>query len=1694
MAEGGKATETQPTAVDTTLLRKKATVQGSVTRAFNTGQRLLDGDTPISVLQSAADELQVKFRKFEEVCEEILQSLDEKDEKYAEITSVLEKKQDDVMIFKGEVARREERKKERSQDTTQELIRSVKASLSVPKADIMKFDGSPKDYAAFMAYLETHVEAVIDDSTQRLTMMIQACVGLAHDAVSTLLQCKDRKAAYERGKTVLKELFGSNYQVSRAVIEECTTGPPIKGHDKDGMRKLVVAMTRAEITIQESGDSGDLSASSHLVKIYQRLPKHLQHRWNDKVVELQEKGKRPQFEHLRKLIEHYVKSQDNEYASSVSVKKPAESKQSAKTVLSINESKMCVICKQDHYLNQCDNFRGMNLKERHEVVMKNQLCRNCLHSGHISTKCKRSSLCKKCPHKHNDLLHDDEFKSRGPSGSVASDSTASQSNSSTVGIACVDVVIEGKDSFIKCKAIVDPKSTCNMCTKRLAKRLQLNTMHFDTNLNVATGMYNVKGEKIGETKVYDKDMNDYVVVQDILTMDSIPVAKECIFTNDDLVSFSHLKDVKLPLHSGKDEIDLLIGSGVPKAFHKFEERKGRDDEPYACRLTLGWEVVGSKKHEQVSGSHSYAVSNVESAFFVSRNNSIDGDIQTVFQTDFADGTLFSEKRGMSVDDYKAQKCVESSMSLSDGQFCVGLPWKSDPQNLPSCKEIVLKRLNSLKKRMCRDETFHKNYSEEMQKYIDQGYLEISTNSDTLLRHYIPHHAVFHPRKGSIRIVWDCALSLNDFLFEGPDLLNAIAEVLIRFRRFPYVVCSDIKKMYLSVKVPESDRGALRILWWKDGNVRSDPAEYRATVHMYGAKSSGFVANYCVRKLADEVTDETVSQMIKDDFYVDDQVSSFKDEREAAQVVNRVKEVLIQGGFKLTKFVSNSRLVANSLPKDDLIASTEKMFDVPGFKHSVLGVEWEVMSDSLRFPVGVPEETSPSKRSFLSAAAKVFDPLGMMSPATLPLRATLQEKSHLSWSESDADLEQRWQQVCEVMQLLLSMKVPRCYVPQRLSQVVDVSLHGFCDASNTGYAFVVYVRQVDVSGEVAVSFVIGKSKVVPKFKGHIPQATIPKLELNAAAKLVRLVRRVKDCIDVDASRCVYWCDSMAVLSSIDSTTQRFPVYWSNRLAVIHEFSNEDEWRFVPTKKNPADVGSRGVSAKKFTKDMEFWIYGPEFLKQDENQWPIVEKPKPVPEIVLATAESHAKHSLLSKVIEYYSDLSKLVKVIARLIRFMRATKRQDRQPLSVEDLKQSLMSLIRYEQQSIVKSSIKRLRPISDCLGVLRVQSRLCQAKHLSDDVKFPIILPKNSHLTDLIIGKEHHVSAHAGPRHVLVQLRQKYWVIDGIKSVKRVVSQCRKCREENARSLQQQMSCLPDERITPSYPFQCVGLDYFGPFYCKVGRRRFKRYGCIFVCMASRAVHLECVNSLESSAFLCALMRFVSRRGMPSVIYSDNATNFRGSQDEIKEIRAKNEESLCDFALNKGIEWKFHPPLGSHHGGHYERLIRSVRRTLRGVTSEQEMSDDNLSTVLCEVEKVLNDRPITALSNDPNDELPLTPNLVLLLRGNSCQSMFSENYNGPKLYHKQAQFMADVFWKRWLREYVPMLQTRQKWLDPKRSLKVGDLVLMTGEGYQRGQWPIAKVIEVCKEKDNLVRTVIVKCKSGTKERPVTKLALLEAAE
>ena len=331
-------------------------------------------------------------------------------------------------------------------------------------------------------------------------------------------------------------------------------------------------------------------------------------------------------------------------------------------------------------------------------------------------------------------------------------------------------------------------------------------------------------------------------------------------------------------------------------------------------------------------------------------------------------------------------------------------------------------------------------------------------------------------------------------------------------------------------------------------------------------------------------------------------------------------------------------------------------------------------------------------------------------------------------------------------------------------------------------------------------------------------------------------------------------------------------------------------------------------------------------------------------------------------------------------------------------------------------------------------------KHV--EIKHPVILSKNLHVFQLILHQIHQQLGHAGRNH-RHRHRQRYWIINANSAARRTITECTVCRRYGGKLGEQKMADLPEERVMPDKaPFTDVGVDYFGPQEVKRGRRLVKMYGLQFTCLTSRAVHLELAHTLDTHSCINAMMRFVCRRGPVSSMRSDNGTNFTGANKELKQsLAALNNGKIQGALIQDGIKWSLNTPAAPHQGGIWERLIRSVKSMLSSVVGQH----------VCEVEAILNDRPITKVSDDPNDLEALTPNHILLLKGKPIlpSGIFEQN----DLYTRRrwrVQYIAELFWKRWVSEYLLVMQERQKWTRPRRNLSPGDIVIIADATAPRG--------------------------------------------
>lgn len=1678
----------------------------------------------------------------------------------------------------------------RQNEITAALVEQQR-SMSLPNREIPVFDGDPLQYLHFIRAFEHGVESKANKA-DCLYFLEQFTTGQPRELIRSC-QHMIPERGYNLAKELLREHFGNEYKIAASYIERALAWPNVRSEDVKSLQAFSLFLRSCCNVMEELQHMQELDIPANMKNIIAKLPFKMREQWRTKAHDILEKHNyRARFKDLVAFIERQAKilsdpifgdiqdpspatntkghvkgisrssfSKGNSFATSAT----AMTTPNASSHLQHNTTEdQCVCCNHNHRLENCSRFKLMLHEEKINLLKDKGLCFGCLSSGHINKDCRERMKCQICERKHPTVLHISQRTRPGndnnqpgedfsvaPSSNEMCGHTGAGKSDCCLSVIPVQVKAIKGDKIIQTYAFLDPGSTATFCSERLMQQLNVTGKKMSFLLTTMGHQKVVSTYAIRDLEVSGLNDKLFYELPEVLTQREMPVNKENIITQMELVQWPHLAHIQIP-HINAN-VDLLIGTNAPKLLEPWEVINSCGNSPYAIKTVLGWVVNGPLQgNENVLSKTGLPAATVNRISV----NKLEEMLNLQFSHDFNERVV--DQRAMSREDLKFLDIMDKSVKLQNGHYCVKLPWKHGQPSLPNNISMVKQRLLGLKRRFQRDEQFHKEYTKFFSDMIERGYAEkvpqhhVNKGDMNGRIWYVPHHGVRHSRKGKLRVVFDGGAeykgtSLNNHLLQGPNLTSSLLGVLTRFRQEPIAFMGDIEAMFYQVRVADEDKDCLRFLWWPDGDFTCDMEEYRMNVHPFGAVSSPGCASYALLKMAEDNVSWFISPVIdtiKHNFYVDDCLKSVSTEQEAVNMVKALTDICKNGGFTLTKWISNSRKVLQTVSREHRAKKWETL-DLDRDQlpmERALGLEWCVETDSFKFRLALKERPC-TRRGVLSVISSIYDPIGLLAPVTLPAKMLLQElcRRGCGWDdEVPKDIKGCWTRWLADLEKLSSFSVERCIKPKDFGELSFAQIHHFSDASKDGFGVASYIRIKNDQNRIHVSFLLGKARVTP-----LKSITIPRLELTAAVLATRVDQMLKSELQLQLSPSVFWTDSTSVLKYIRNEDKRFHTFVANRISTIREITEVSQWRYVNTKENPADLASRGLKVDGLLHGGK-WIEGPKFLLKNEQDWPLtvldhslrLDDPEVKKEVVV-NAIIKDSCSPTDRLIAHFSDWHKLKVSVAWLLRFCyvlrektqgaerkltakgpedkgesknkeKLAKEEKPLRLSLQELTQAELAVIRYCQNQRFQleiaalstgkpiskgSEIYKLDPVLD-KGLLRVGGRLSKAS-MPEESKRPFILSKDLHISALILQYIHKHLGHSGRNHTLSMLRKRFWITKACSAVRKMISKCCVCRRFNGRLCNQKMSDLPVERVVPDLPpFTNVGVDYFGPIEVKRGRTLCKRYGVIFTCFASRAVHLEVAPSLDTDACINAIRRFISRRGQVSQIFSDNGTNFVGAARELKEAFSSLDSARVQQVLfQNGIQWNFNPPAASHHGGVWERIIRMIRKVLGSILRQQTLDDDSLLTVLCEAEAILNSRPITKLSEDANDLEPLTPNHILLMKGKPIlpPGVFNEQDLYVKRRWRQVQYIADLFWKRWIKEYLPLLQERHKWNQKRRNLLPGDIVLVADSGAPRGAWPLGRVLETFSDKRGLVRSVKVKTRTNVIERPVTKLCLLQEA-
>lgn len=1402
-------------------------------------------------------------------------------------------------------------------------------------------------------------------------------------------------------------------------------------------------------------------------------------------------------------------------------------------------SRTCSMCKGNHPLYSCNSFLNLTVEDRIKLLDASKLCHNCLRDGHTTDSC-FFGPCKICQKKHNSLIHSQSSDGDASTSAARVNHTppttnehpATSSNHHThtsltfnthtdrlllqpVLLSTAVVYIpDCNNKYHRARAILDSGSQHSYVTQSFISKL--NTQLIQSTVKI-TGV----GQSITQS-THSCTINLQSTTSDFharINCMVLPCITDQLPSAALKINFIRIPEhIKLadPTFYEPSQIDLLLGADI--FWELLSDGRIRLAEgPCLQNSKLGWIISGPlhAKHTHTSNHNT----NKTNCHFT---QTLDNQLKRFWELE----EVPKSGDGLTDDERVCEQLFkDTTLRVENGRFSVRMPLKESADALGDSYAIAKNRFLSLERKLERLPEYKKMYSEFIREYIQLGHMSL-VQTFTKPYYFLPHHGVFreHSTTTKLRVVFDASTStstgksLNDLQLIGPPLQNDVFSILLRFREDKYVACADVEKMYRQVLI-QPDQRDLQLILWREST--SDPLNiYQLNTVTYGCSSAPYLSIRCLQQLASECSDEVVSRTILKDCYVDDLVTGHNDKQALIDICEKVTNVLKSGCFPLRKWVFNFDVSPYSASE---ITSRELALG-ENCQTKTLGLGWTNNTDQFYYTTNLQQVTPITKRTILSVVSQIYDPLGLLSPAIIIAKVMLQKLwlCKLGWDdEVPSDVAASWQQYINTHKHNIgNLRIPR-YVMSAHTQRIE--LHLFTDASQLAFGACAYVRTH--SGDetnnqsITVRLLCAKSKVAP-----LKPVTIPRLELCGALLGARLYAKIIDSLKIQFDTVTFWTDSTIVLGWLRMSPQLLKTFVQNRVAEINEITDSARWLHVGSKHNPADLVTRGLALDALNNNTTWWG-GPPFLREPESNW--LHKSfahtynstlDDLPDIKTHTINMTCQVSTDLISFDRFSSFNRLRRAAAYVLRFVNNTRNKNKLnretgPLTMEELNASVLLLARLSQISSFPNEYHKLKnnlPIRHTRNIaklnvffdtqhkiIRVGGRISNCPDFSYDKKHPILLCSKHRFTHILFQSEHIHLLHAPPQLLLSNIKDSWWPLGGTNLAKQVVRKCVTCTRMKGQTLTPIMGNLPAQRLEPGFPFMRCGVDYAGPVLVLNRRGRGakleKNYICVIVCFSTRAVYLDLVTSLSTDGYLLALKRFISRRGKPAEIFSDNGRTFVGALKELSLFLQSNSRDIIDRASTDNIKLTFIPPYAPHFGGAWESGgVRSCKHHLKRVIGNAHLTYEEFSTVLAQIEAILNSRPIHPMSADPNDLVALTPAHFLIGRPMTsppCEDLTSAEPSRLRRYERLEQ-IRQHYWQRWSKDYISQLQTRTKWQTQSQDIVLNSLVLIKDDNLPPLKWRLGRVVALFTGNDGVSRVADIRTATGLIRRAFSKICPL----
>lgn len=1598
-------------------------------------------------------------------------------------------------------------------------------SYPMPKITVPKFDGN---YLKWPEFHDLFSSLIISQPLPKLQKIWYLKTHLMGEAANLIKHFAATGENFDAAWAIVADRYNNKRLLVNKLVQEMIAAPRKTRDNYKTLHDKTQECLLALQNLQINTSSWDPLLLHFLLK---RLDPATRLRYEQSLLHPREV---PTIKDFLEFLERHFQSME----ALVGKEKSSESR--AKVCTSITKLH-CVLCRNgNHPLFTCRGFLQLSPPSRLQFIQKQKYCVNCLKPGHSAKNCTLRS-CMKCNKKHNTLLH---LEIQSPKGQTSAPSVGSNyrnyqdsalvtktekisqeaaslttakisARNGYVLLSTAIINVRAKERVLQCRALLDSGSQLNIVSERLIKRLGV--LPKPTAINITgIGSTNTKVQRRVNIELHSRINNfstrlEAAVLPQIISpqpsqsinIEEWPIPKTIVLADPNF---------NLP-----DKIDVLLGAEFYHQLLITGQITLGEDLPTLQNTVFGWVISG-----KVGGNQSPISA---CGMCTEDTTNLEGAIAQLWELE-----NIKPDKCLSVSERQCEDHFAQTHKMDeDGRFIVRIPFCDNPNALGDSHGIAFNRFLSLENRLAKNPEIKLQYVRFMEEYEALGHMtQIDTNSMIKPNYFIPHHCILKPESSTtkLRVVFDAStktssgLSLNDLMHTGPTVQSELFSILLRFRLPRFVFTTDIQKMYRQVLLHPEDRRYQIIIWRKDQTAPI--TYYQLNTVTYGTRSAPYLATKCLEKIAKDnmARYPYASQFLLDNFYVDDGIGGDDNLNTALTIQRELQHILKQHGLHLQKWSANHQQLLQNISETE----QEVNFDFNNENSTsvkTLGLTWMPRTDKFCVKVSLGDINHITKRTVSSDLARLFDPLGILAPIVVTAKIIIQElwQIKLTWDEAlPAELQKRWMTFRNELEHVNNMKISRHIYEGHITSKIQI--HAFADASEKAYGAAIYIRSVIKDGQVIVRLLCAKSRVAP-----LKRQTLPRLELCAALLSTQLTARVKKDLKLENTPTYFWTDSEIVLAWINSPSASYQTFVANRISTIQELSLAEQWRHVSSKDNPADLISRGLSPKKFTK-CTLWFFGPIFLHGREEIWPQkyskvqvinyndseMERKK----VAAITTSSEDSASIIYK-IQHNGSFRTLQRVVGYVIRFINNTRKLNQQrnlALTVPELENALIVIVRALQQTDFEEDLRHLKrynevsksspcsnltPFLDINGIIRVGGRL-KSSILPYDARHPMLIPHNDPITKLLMRTIHEQNRHCGPQALLAHTRQKYWPMKGKSAARSIVQHCVRCAKAKPQLFTQIMGNLPSTRVTPARPFINSGVDFCGPFWVhyKVrGKKPQKAYIAVFCCFATKAVHLELVSDLTTEAFIGALKRFVSRRGHCQNLYCDNATNFVGTKNQLKELSEVIYASSAQGAINKeciskGITFHFIPPRAPHFGGLWEAAVKSAKHLLVRSVSTASLTYEELDTVVIEIEGILNSRPISPMSNNPNDLAALTPGHFLIGEPLNAQLDIRSTQTRLNLLTrwKLVSHLKEEFWRRWSREYLCELQYRHKWKSQKANVRPGEMVIVKEDNTTPLQWPLGRVVKVYQGDDGFVRVADVKTSSGITRRPIDRLAPL----